>query len=198
MQPVDLGEDSALTHVAAQRRARAALARQLQAEPLSWQQLMLCPLWVADPAPARDALSALSGIYWLKASLRACIDGRQLAPLSRSVGIGLFRAALDAPDTPELLARAPRPLLPPAHTIVSYVRAWGQAMLLWGCVHELQARLAHHLGWSASLALLPTVGSHPAWAQSALEQAHAAAPALAAPVSVTPQTEPVTPLPTPS
>ena len=106
MQPVDLGEDSALTHVATQRRARAALARQLQAEPLSWQQLMLCPLWVADPAPARDALSALSGIYWLKASLRACIDGRQLAPLSRSVGVGPFRAALNAPDAPELLARA--------------------------------------------------------------------------------------------
>ena len=198
MQSLDPGGDSALNRAAAQRRARAALARQLQAEPLSWQQLMLCPLWVADPAPARDALSALSGIYWLKASLRACIDGRQLAPLSRSVGVGPFRAALEAPDTPELLARAPRPLLPPAHTIVSYARAWGQAMLLWGCVHELQARLAQHLGWSASLALLPMVGSHPAWSQAALQQAHAAAPALAASASAAPQTVPATPLSTPS
>lgn len=198
MQPQDPGEDLALNHAAAQRRGRAALARQLQAVPLSWQQFMLCPLWVADPAPARDALSALSGIYWLKASLRACIDGRQLAPLSRSVGAGPFRAALEAPDAPELLARAPRPLLPPAHTIVSYVRAWGQAMLLWGCVHELQACLAHHLGWSTSLTLLPTVGSHPAWSQAALQQAHAAATALQASGSFAPQPVPAAPSPMPS
>ena len=198
MKPLDPGEDSALNHAAAQRRARAALARQLEAVPLSWQQLLLCPLWVADPAPARDAFSALSGIYWLKASLRACIDGRQLAPLSRSVGVGPFRAALEAPDAPEVLARAPRPLLPPAHTIVSYVCAWGQAVLLWGCVHELQARLAQHLGWSASLALLPSVGSHPAWSQAALQQALAAATALQAPVSAAPQAVAATPFPTPT
>lgn len=193
----DSCSDTALAQAAAQRRARTALARRLQAEPLSWQQLMQCPLWVASPAPALDTLSTLVGIYWLKASLKACINGRQLAPLSLRVGAGAFRAALEAPDTPELLARAPRPLLPPAHTIVSYVGAWGQALLLWDCVRGLQECLARQLGWSSSLDLLPTVGSHSAWAQSALQQAHAAAPALAAQASMAPLTAAATPTPAP-
>lgn len=198
MLAFDSCDDQALAQAAAQRRARTALARRLQAEPLSWQQLMQCPLWVADPAPVRDTLSTLAGIYWLKASLRACIDGRQLAPLSHRVGAAAFRAALDAPDAPELMVRAPRPLLPPAHTIASYVGAWGQALLLWDCVRGLQACLARHLGWGPSLDLLPTVGSHSAWAQSALQQAQAAAPALAAQASMAPLTAAATPTPAPS
>jgi hypothetical protein len=169
----------ALAQAATQRRTRAVLAKELHTLPLTWQQLHECPLWMAWPTASREALCALAGVGWLKLSLRACIDGRQLAPVAALVGSPVLSLALktDTPMATQVLANAPKPLLPPPQSIAAYVVAWGRALLVWAFPHDCREVLAGHLAWTCEPALVHSIASHAEWAQAALQQAHTSAEA---------------------
>jgi len=173
---------AALVQTASDRRARALLAQELHALPLSWDQLHQCPLWMAWPAASRDALCALAGAGWLRLSLRGCIDGRQLAPVAGLVGAEALGVILKtfSPLAPEALASAPKPLLPPPQSIAGYVVAWGRALMLWSCPQDCREALAGHFSWGPSLALVQSIGSHAEWSQAALEHARSTAEAALA------------------
>lgn len=152
------------------RARRVAVARVLRQAPLDWQAVDACPVWVAEwpDAPGCERLCLVAGAWWLAASLRACIDGRQLAAVAHLLGQDMLNALrADQPDA----AAAPRPMLVPAPELPEQLRACGRNLLAWSLPPALRAPVLQHLGWSHKDQHQAAFDAHRAWAQQALQQA---------------------------
>lgn len=161
------------------RAQRTAVAQALWQAPLDWQAIDACPAWaVAWPgAPERERLCLVAGAWWLAASLRACIDGRQLAEVAHLLGQDLLNAV--RAHQPGATA-APRPMLVPAPELPEQIRACGQNLLAWSLPPALKTPVLEHLGWPHQDPYPLVFDSHDAWARQALQRAQEDALASAA------------------
>jgi len=153
------------------RARRVATARALEGLKLDWAEIDASPPWLALPdSDARERLCTGTGAWWLMGSLKACIDGKRFAKVRDLLGEEFLARLHDSTDAQylELLAQAPRPLLPPAESLPGHLLACGRALLGWDLPPNLRVPVLQHFGWSTDERDYTVFDTYAAWARHAL------------------------------